>query len=69
VMLPDYLTDWRWLAERSDTPWYPGVMRLFRQPAGGGWAPVVDALAAALHAFAAGAGGGGGAGNGGLRHA
>ncbi|MCX7276162.1 MAG: tetratricopeptide repeat-containing glycosyltransferase family protein [Burkholderiales bacterium] len=69
VMLPDYLTDWRWLAERSETPWYPGVMRLFRQPAGGGWAPVVDALAAALHAFAAGAGGGGGAGNGGLRHA
>jgi Flp pilus assembly protein TadD len=53
VMLPDYLTDWRWLTERSDTPWYPGVMRLFRQSAGAGWAPVVQDLAAALDAFAA----------------
>ncbi|WP_367848269.1 tetratricopeptide repeat protein [Rhodoferax sp. WC2427] len=53
VLLPDYLPDWRWLTERSDSPWYPGAVRLFRQPAGGGWGPVVQAVAAELHAFAA----------------
>lgn len=48
VLLPDYKTDWRWLAERSDSPWYPGVMRLFRQDASGTWAPVVTQLKDAL---------------------
>lgn len=52
VMLPDYKTDWRWLDGRADTPWYPGVVRLFRQPPGGGWSPVIDAVAAALGTFA-----------------
>lgn len=49
VLLPDYRTDWRWLTERSDSPWYPQHMRLFRQPAGGNWVPVIDALVDALH--------------------
>lgn len=31
--------DWRWLLERDDSPWYPG-MRLFRQPDRDNWAPV-----------------------------
>ncbi|WP_295957006.1 tetratricopeptide repeat-containing glycosyltransferase family protein [Rhodoferax sp.] len=53
VLLPDYLPDWRWLTERSDSPWYPGAMRLFRQPAGSGWGPVVEAVAMELQAFAA----------------
>lgn len=53
VLLPDYQTDWRWLAGRDDSPWYPGVVRLFRQPAGGGWSPVIAAVAAALGRFAA----------------
>ncbi len=48
VLLPDYLTDWRWLTGRSDSPWYPGAVRLFRQPAGGGWEPVVAELVQAL---------------------
>ncbi len=31
--------DWRWMLDRSDTPWYP-TMRLFRQEVLGRWAPV-----------------------------
>jgi len=46
-LLPDYQTDWRWLSSRSDSPWYPG-MRLFRQPAGGGWEAVVASVVEAL---------------------
>lgn len=53
LLLPDYKTDWRWLTGRDDSPWYPGVMRLFRQPAGGGWAPVVDEVCRALAALVA----------------
>ena len=52
LLLPDYKTDWRWLVERSDTPWYPGVMRLFRQPRMGDWATVVAQLCAALRGLA-----------------
>jgi Tfp pilus assembly protein PilF len=48
VLLPDYKTDWRWLKDRTDTPWYPGVMRLFRQDATGTWDSTVAALRAAL---------------------
>ena len=48
VLLPHYMTDWRWLDDRADSPWYPGVMRLFRQTTAagdmGGWAPVVQAV-------------------------
>lgn len=54
VLLPHYLTDWRWLTDRSDTPWYPGVMRLFRQQRSGDWDAVVDELARALEQFKAG---------------
>ncbi|HTR15918.1 MAG TPA: tetratricopeptide repeat protein, partial [Acetobacteraceae bacterium] len=40
-MLNRFDTCWRWMTEREDTPWYPS-MRLFRQPAPGAWAPVVE---------------------------
>ncbi len=51
VLLPDYKTDWRWLTERSDSPWYPGVMRLFRQPRMGDWATVLGEVRASLQAL------------------
>ena len=48
VLLPDYKTDWRWMADRTDSPWYPGIMRLFRQPRMGDWNSVVAEVVAAL---------------------
>ena len=47
TLLP-FAADWRWLEDRTDSPWYP-TMRLFRQPAPGDWTSVVSAVAAALH--------------------
>lgn len=52
VMLPDYQCDWRWLTERPDSPWYPGVMRLFRQTQRGDWSAVVENVAAELQKLA-----------------
>ena len=39
--------DWRWLEERSDTPWYPTV-RLHRQTVAGDYAGPIASVAAAL---------------------
>ena len=47
LLLPDHRCDWRWLTNRSDTPWYPS-MRLFRQPSGGGWTEVIAEVASEL---------------------
>jgi ADP-heptose:LPS heptosyltransferase len=48
VLLPDFKTDWRWMVDREDTPWYPGTHRLFRQAPGGGWGPVIERVAEEL---------------------
>jgi hypothetical protein len=47
VLLPAHGLDWRWLRERSDSPWYPSA-RLFRQVEPGGWGEVVQQVEAAL---------------------
>jgi tetratricopeptide (TPR) repeat protein len=46
VLLP-LVADWRWLRERSDSPWYP-TMRLFRQRKRGDWDEVLQRVAARL---------------------
>jgi hypothetical protein len=46
IMLPK-AADWRWMLDRSDSPWYP-TARLFRQTTPGAWDPVVAEVAAAL---------------------
>ncbi|WP_434107697.1 tetratricopeptide repeat protein [Paraburkholderia caffeinilytica] len=46
VLLPAN-SDWRWLEERSDSPWYP-AMKLFRQTTLGDWTPVVKRVSEAL---------------------
>jgi hypothetical protein len=46
ILLPK-ASDWRWLLERSDSPWYPTV-RLFRQQVPGNWDPVLAEVSAAL---------------------
>lgn len=49
VLLP-YTPDWRWLAWREDSPWYPSL-RLFRQQAPRDWSGVVTRLHAAIAAL------------------
>jgi Flp pilus assembly protein TadD len=39
---------WRHHVERPDNPWYPGVMRLFRQQAHGDWSAPVQEMAKAI---------------------
>jgi Flp pilus assembly protein TadD len=48
VLLPYYMTDWRWGTEGSVTPWYPKHMRLFRQKRIGSWDDVIVDLTNAL---------------------
>jgi len=46
VLLP-FAPDWRWMLNRNDSPWYPG-MRLFRQPRRKEWKPVLDQVKSEL---------------------
>jgi Flp pilus assembly protein TadD len=49
VLLP-FAPDWRWTLDGDSSPWYPAA-RLFRQSVLGGWADVIDRLAAELTRF------------------
>lgn len=42
-----HVTDWRWLLNRNDSPWYPS-MKLFRQPRPGDWQSVMQHVAREL---------------------
>jgi len=49
-LMLQYAADWRWMTERSDTPWYPSL-RLFRQPSPGDWLSVLRDVEATLHGW------------------
>ncbi len=46
-LLLQHAADWRWMTERSDSPWYP-TMRLYRQPSPGNWPAIIDEVSRAL---------------------
>ena len=50
IMLNQYGQDWRWLLNRSDSPWYPSA-KLFRQPSMGNWGPVITQITRHLELF------------------
>lgn len=45
VLLPHINPDWRWLTARADSPWYPGCMRLLRQPRAHDWPATIQRAA------------------------
>ena len=45
-----FASDWRWMLDRADSPWYP-TMRLYRQPAPGDWDSVIETVIASLTAL------------------
>lgn len=51
-LLNRFDTCWRWLLDRSDSPWYP-TLTIFRQPAAGEWEAVVAAAVGRLRERAA----------------
>ncbi len=50
ILLP-FAADWRWLRNRSDSPWYPTV-KLFRQPKTGDWTSVIAEVSDAMRSIA-----------------
>lgn len=50
VLLP-FAPDWRWMMDRSDSPWYSGA-RLFRQERVGDWVGVLRRVAQAVRELA-----------------
>jgi hypothetical protein len=41
-MLPNQGLDWRWMHSRTDSPWYPQTLRLFRRAADESWSSVIE---------------------------
>ena len=61
VLLPHARTDWRWLHEREDSPWYPAALRLFRQKPDEPWGAVIESVATQLCLWSQSEGGAGAA--------
>jgi len=51
LLLLPYAPDWRWLLDRSDSPWYP-TMQIFRQKKAGNWGEVVGRVQIAAEKYA-----------------
>jgi ADP-heptose:LPS heptosyltransferase len=43
ALLVAFSPDWRWLLDRTESPWYP-TMRIFRQRAIGDWDELIERL-------------------------
>lgn len=50
TLLP-FAPDWRWMLDRTDSPWYP-TMHLFRQGKWGDWDAVFERVAEEIHTLA-----------------
>ncbi len=50
-LLLDYSSEWRWLMDREDSPWYP-TMRLFRQQQPGDWSEPLTKIGRELETLA-----------------
>ncbi len=46
-LLNRHASEWRWMREREDSPWYP-TMRIFTQETAGDWDGVIERMAATL---------------------
>ena len=46
-VMTQFDSDWRWLLDRDDSPWYPSA-RIFRQSAPGDWSEMVSRIAEEL---------------------
>lgn len=49
-MMNRFDTEWRWLRQRDDSPWYPSL-RIFNQPQFGDWDSVLNTVSATLKAL------------------
>ena len=47
ILIPHQRTDWRWLRDRKDSPWYPSA-RLWRQNRPDDWTDVIEAILQAV---------------------
>jgi ADP-heptose:LPS heptosyltransferase len=46
-LLNRFESEWRWMLERTDSPWYPG-MKIFRQQELGNWESAINLVAEEL---------------------
>ncbi len=51
LLLPSIETDWRWFQNRTDSPWYPKAIRIFKQIKQNSWDEIISEVTAELRAF------------------